>query len=260
MQTRWHFFSYPDDPAPSSNGPSASNDDIFDSFVSGPSPSSGAVTQNPAPSTATSATSQQTENSIPASSSLSGLDESLFGDNSQGGENAKSTKDSIMALFGPSGGGGGNQQMFGVPGLCKSLIDFLGALMFEFIQLQVLMYKVLLFFLKFELGLSDGFESKTTKHMNQESWKIDDKSYETREFQILGGMYMQQPQTNMMQQPQTNMMGGMQNGMMPNNMMGGGMMGNTNMMQQPNMQVSGTFSYHSSSVGMQKNSRSNIIF
>ena len=41
-----------------------------------------------------------------------------------------------------------------------------------------------------------------------------------------------------MQQPQTNMMGGMQNGMMQNNMMGGGgMMANTNMMQQPNMQV-----------------------
>ena len=93
-----------------------SNDDLFDSFVSGPSPSIGvAATQNPASSTGNSASSQQAENTIPASSSSSGLDEALFGDNSQGGENAKSTKDSIMALFGP-GGGGGNQQMFGIPG------------------------------------------------------------------------------------------------------------------------------------------------
>ena len=108
--------SFVDDPAPSSNGPSMSNDDLFDSFVSGPSPAIGAaVTQNPASNTANSATSQQAESTIPASSSSSGLDEALFGDNSQGGENAKSTKDSIMALFGP-GGGGGNQQMFGVPG------------------------------------------------------------------------------------------------------------------------------------------------
>ena len=52
---------------------------------------------------------------MPASNSSSGLDEALFGDGSQGGENAKSTKDSIMALFGP-GSSGGSQQMFGVPG------------------------------------------------------------------------------------------------------------------------------------------------
>ena len=51
-------------------------------------------------------------------------------------------------------------------------------------------------------------------------------------------MYMQQ-------QPQTNMIGGMQNGMMQNNMMGGGgMMANTNMMQQPNMQVCFIFTWH----------------
>ena len=112
----YRVFSFVDDPAPSSNGPSMSNDDIFNSFVSGPSPSTGvATTQNPVSSTTSSATSPQAENSTPASSSSSGLDEALFGDNSQGGENAKSTKDSIMALFGP-GGGGGNQQMFGVPG------------------------------------------------------------------------------------------------------------------------------------------------
>ncbi len=48
-----------------------------------------------------------------------GLDETLFGENSQSGESAKSTKDSIMALFGNSAGG--NQQMFGVPGKEASL-------------------------------------------------------------------------------------------------------------------------------------------
>ncbi len=45
-----------------------------------------------------------------------------------------------------------------------------------------------------------------------------------------GGMYMQQPG-----QPGAGG-GGLQNGVMPNNMMGG-MVPNTNMMQQPNMQV-----------------------
>ncbi len=82
--------------------------------MSNPVPSTNPTPQDAATPCTAPAAAQAADSAAPASSAASELDEALFGENSQAGENAKSTKDSIMALFGP--GTSGNQQMFGIPG------------------------------------------------------------------------------------------------------------------------------------------------